>query len=376
MPSQRDLSWTPSRLTLIKTPFLLVRFVVFSVLIYLSLTALVFAAWNVGASRTAGAHVDGASALVIFTASAMILCIPMALADAKIAFFSTSMVGFECVWTGIFTVLQIAASIFVTLSGPPEFCVAMVQLSICSSITILVPVSWLATFLLLGYFVTIMALSVSHLHVRENLLSISIYNLVWFDDEAKNKSTSAPQLPPLNTPSARLSIVSRRHSTSSLPRTRRGDVENQLPSNFNRDKPLPSSPSSTWWGRLVPGRAGRDHPFTIRRARDGVDIPNLPRSTSDNLQQQTSIGAPPASRPYYHFNHQGADGWQQQQEQTQTQYVSSQLRFPPYPAPWPSQDESTLNEDEPIPVGDRSQWVQAAAAPGPYTPRLRGPRPW
>jgi hypothetical protein len=224
-----------------------------------------------------------------------------------------------------------------------------------------------------------MALSVTHLHVRENLFSISIYNLVWFDDDATtNKPTSAPQLPPLNTPSARLSIVSRRYSTSSLPRARRGDVENQFPLNFNHDKPLPSSPSSTWWGGLLPGRAGRDHPFTIRRARDGVDIPNLPWSARDNLQQPISIGAPPASRPYYHFNHQGADGWQQQwQSQSQTRYVSSsQLRFPPYPAPWPSQDESTLNEDEPIPVGDRSQWVRAAAAPGPYTPQLLSPRPW
>lgn len=130
-----------------------------------------------------------------------------------------------------------------------------------------------------------MALSVTHLHVRENLFSISIYNLVWFDDDATtNKPTSAPQLPPLNTPSARLSIVSRRYSTSSLPRARRGDVENQFPLNFNHDKPLPSSPSSTWWGGLLPGRAGRDHPFTIRRARDGVDIPNLPWSARDNLQ--------------------------------------------------------------------------------------------
>jgi hypothetical protein len=30
-----------------------------------------------------------------------------------------------------------------------------------------------------------------------------------------------------------------------------------------------------------------------------------------------------------------------------------------------------LNENEPIPVGDRSQWVLAAQSPGPYVP----PRP-
>jgi hypothetical protein len=37
-----------------------------------------------------------------------------------------------------------AASIFVTLSGPPEFCAAKVPFSVCSSITILVPICWLA----------------------------------------------------------------------------------------------------------------------------------------------------------------------------------------------------------------------------------------
>lgn len=87
--------------------------------------------------------------------------------EIDISFFSTSMIGFECIWTGVFTTLQmgtycyydclfavfglslmllesIAASIFVTLSGPPEFCDAKTPISVCSSITILVPISWLA----------------------------------------------------------------------------------------------------------------------------------------------------------------------------------------------------------------------------------------
>jgi len=87
--------------------------------------------------------------------------------DIDISFLSTSMIGFECIWTGVFTTLQmgtycyydclfavfglslmlsdsIAASIFVTLSGPPEFCDAKTPISVCSSITILVPISWLA----------------------------------------------------------------------------------------------------------------------------------------------------------------------------------------------------------------------------------------
>jgi hypothetical protein len=73
---EEGLSRNPSRLLVISSPFLLARFVVFcqyetnislgrpwasthtskGLLIYMSLTALGFAAWNVGASRAAGAN--------------------------------------------------------------------------------------------------------------------------------------------------------------------------------------------------------------------------------------------------------------------------------------------------------------------------------
>ena len=83
--------------------------------------------------------------------------------DVKISFISTSMIGFECMWAGIFMTLQIgialstlpflmllmlksiAASIFVTMSGPPEFCDTKAAISVCASFTILVPISWLAS---------------------------------------------------------------------------------------------------------------------------------------------------------------------------------------------------------------------------------------
>ena len=82
--------------------------------------------------------------------------------DMRFSFISTSMIGFECIWTSISMTLQIgtliylgsslvslmlesiAASIFVTLSGPPEFCETKAPISVCASTTILVPISWLA----------------------------------------------------------------------------------------------------------------------------------------------------------------------------------------------------------------------------------------
>jgi len=330
----------PSRLLLLKSPFLLVRFVVFSLLIYLGLTALGFAAWEVGANRAAGAHVNGASALLIFTGIAMPLCIGASLADMKISSLMVSMVGIECFWTGIFASLQIAASIFVTLAGPPEFCGARAPLAFCASTTILVPISWMAATLLLGYFIAIVTLCTAHLHLYPTLWSMSLYEIDWFvEDNAKDKRSSAPQLPPLNTSTlTRLSVASRRHSISSLPR----DVENQVlvPVFPDSGKPLVSPvPSNIWWGRLLPGRAGKDHPFRIRRVK----------------------------RP--EFQWQGSEGdLRYGQPVPSTRVLSSGV---PQTQPYPSVTEAVLNEDEPIPLGDRAQWIRAVTLPAPYSSRLR-----
>jgi len=334
------LASQPSRLLLVKSPFLLVRFVIFSLLLYLGLTALGFAAWEVGAFRAAGAHVNGAPGLLIFTGIATSLCIIASLVDLKISSLKASMVGVECLWTGIFSSLQIAASVFATLAGPSESCEARAPLAICASATILVPISWLTATLLLGYFIAIMSLCIAHLRSYPALWSMSLYDIDWFvEDNAKDKRSSVPQLPPLNASAlTRLSVASRRHSTSSLPR----DVENQVPVSvsLDREKPLPSPvPSNVWWGRLLPGRAGKDHPFNIRRMK------------RVEFQWQSN---------------EGDLGYGQQAPSTQVPLpgVSQSSAYP-------SVTEVVLNEDEPIPLGDRSQWVRAATAPRPYAPRLQ-----
>ena len=75
---------------------------------------------------------------------------------------------------------------------------------------------------MLGYFVVILAMTIAHLRVHEALWFISIYNVVWCDDDlyAASRRTSPPQLPPLNTSGPRLFIASWRHSISSPPRSR------------------------------------------------------------------------------------------------------------------------------------------------------------
>lgn len=167
---------------------------------------------------------------------------------------------------------------------------------------------------------------------------MSLYDIDWFVRD-NDKRSSVPQLPPLNTSAlGRLSVASRRHSTSSLPK----DVENQVPVSVSpdREKPLPSPvPSNVWWGRLLPGQAGKDHPFRIRRVK----------------------------RPEFQWqSNEGGLGYG-------LHAASTQVLPPgvPQSQPYPSVTDTALNEDEPIPLGDRSQWVRAVTLPRPYTARLQ-----
>ena len=195
---------------------------------------------------------------------------------------------------------------------------------------------------MLGYFVTISTLCITHLRVYPALWFTSIYTIVWFIDNDKHSSQSAPQIPPLETSGpTRLSVFSRRHSTSSIPR----DAESQRSGSPNLEKPLPSSPtpSNLWWGRLLPGRPGRDHPFRFRRAR-GVEFKWWPGGSGEpeNNEQGAGTGDSDIDPPKYPGS----------QPQTPAAGESGFIPYPP----------ASLDENEPIPVDNRSEWVHAEQA--------------
>lgn len=236
---------------------------------------------------------------------------------------------------------------------------------------------------MLGYFVAILALCVAHLRTHPRIWSTSIYDIAWFDD-GEGKRSSAPQLPPLDTSPINLSI------TPPLPRPHADDdVENRPPAEASREKPLPSSPN-VWWGRMFAGRAGRDHPFTIRRPggratghyypdyQSATEPRRNNRNNNDNGEMEEPTRLAAATLPSYRPQLPGRE-WQQretQDESTRFGVVPDQ----PTGNPGPSFTVNVvLNEDEPIPVGDRSQWVRAPQAPGSYVPppptSWRGGRP-
>jgi hypothetical protein len=244
----------------------------------------------------------------------------------------------------------------------------------------------LHSFQVLGYFVTILALCVSHLRVHLDLWSTPIYEVAWFDD-GKNKHSSAPQLPPLDTSPIHLTItpplLQDQNDSAVIVENQQSRTEpNPEPEPEPvRDKPLPPNPN-VWWDHVIPGRAGRDHPFTIRRPGERPSNHHYPshrsssltrasslrRSSTSSARRNDSDGPRVAAATLPYYQPQFGRVWQQPQPLPRLNEEEESFGVSPHHT---AMVDVMLNENEPIPVGDRSQWVHAAQSPGPYVP----PRP-
>lgn len=242
----------------------------------------------------------------------------------------------------------------------------------------------LHSFQVLGYFVTILALCVSHLRVHLDLWSTPIYEVAWFDD-GKCRHSSAPQLPPLDTSPIHLTItpplLQDQNDSAVAVENQQSRTEPGPQPEPVREKPLPSNPN-VWWDRIIPGQAGRDHPFTFRRP--GERPTNYPIHRSSSLRRASSSSSSgrrndwdgprvaAAMLPYY--QPQYGHVWKQPPQPLPRLNEEESFGVSPHNTTDPGQSamiDVVLNENEPIPVGDRSQWVRAAQAPGLYAP----PRP-
>jgi hypothetical protein len=198
------------------------------------------------------------------------------------------------------------------------------------------------------------------------LWSISIYDIAWFDD-GKSKYTFPPQLPPLDT-SVRFTVTPPNfRDEDSDP-----DVQNQQ-LQADLDPRSLSTTSNVWWHRMTRGRAGRDHPFAIRRFGERAASHSLGHGLSSSSLAKAAARRNDRDEPTVvstilpYYQSQYVNGWQPPQQESFA--VAPRRTVDPGPS---NMVDVVLNEDEPVPVGDRSQWVRAVQtvqSPGPYIPR-------
>ncbi|KAH0827080.1 hypothetical protein J3R83DRAFT_4766 [Lanmaoa asiatica] len=103
--------------------FLVIRTVFFALLMYFHVLILVFASWNIVATKSSGMSAPGASVFLIMSSILIFMLVPMSyLAELICAKARPAHVRIECAWTALMSIFQLAATIDVTVNGPPMYC--------------------------------------------------------------------------------------------------------------------------------------------------------------------------------------------------------------------------------------------------------------
>jgi hypothetical protein len=165
---------------MMQNPFLVIRYASFCGILFLNLITLIFAAWNVAITKSTGQAAPGASVLLLFNGSLAFVSVFIALAELVVVKVKTAKVKYECIWTGILAVLQLSAALAITASGPPVACRPDGDLSICTSVTILVPVAWLSSFTTVVYFLLLSISTFVYAPCYPGIWRTSVYDVPWF----------------------------------------------------------------------------------------------------------------------------------------------------------------------------------------------------
>jgi len=326
-----------------RNPFLIVRFIFLSLLVYLNLVTLAFASWNIHATTSGALPVPGAAVFLIFNSIAICFLIALALVAPAAR---TARVMFECFWTATFSVLQIAATVSITVNGPVTMCHPRTgNWEACTSSSLLLPTAWLSTFTLLTYLFVLFITTFAHSHTRPAIWSLTVCSVPWFTrcrpDDLDEKNDPQQYCCP-----------------------KRGDIEAPFDvpkSNGHGGQPL--------WAQRLHIRRGVDKPFAPNKnttsSQSSPTAATMPLLPPDAPTQQSKLAQPEGSRFIERFRESQlqppASWWERP-----SQYG---LQFTPYAEVFPHKID---DHDLPIPLPSLSEWIRADAIGGinAHTPTL------
>jgi len=323
-----------------RNPFLVVRFIFFAILVYLNLLILIFAALNIAAVKSPRTPAPGAAVFLVFNCCLLFLCLLVGLSELVISWTWSSIVKLECVWTTILSTLELAATVTMNVNGPPSMCQHGddFNLAACTSSSVLVPVTWLATFTLIAYCLTLAITTVMHAQTFHDVWSVSVYAVPWFGAKApsmairKGPITVHDISAPIKDLGADSEVSSRISREMSQPNE---DVEAALP---KVSEPIGVSLNliSAPWAMGKMGRRGVDPPFATKDSNSSIP-PARPRPPR-----------PGGVTRYFELS------WFSRKSQVQ----------PGPQTPGGAFARSPGDEDVPIPLPRLSEWIKADAAKG------------
>ncbi|KAG6335399.1 hypothetical protein ID866_3694 [Astraeus odoratus] len=339
--------------------FLVIRMIFFALLLYLNVLVIVFAAWNLTAVRSIA---PGAPLILAANSALIILFLTLATtAEAICPKARPGHVRVECAWTVLTSTLQLAASINVTVNGPPMTCQFNWTWSTCASSSLLVPVTWLVTLVILGYCLTICITACVHAPWIPDLWTMPVSSVPWFDF-----GTKAPVATSGVPSTGKASKFSRFSSASneSCPITRYiterwgklsgVERQSQSPSNpilFSRGHQSMDSRRPTW-ARQMDVRRGVDQPFVRPPPPFAVLRDAHPLQPPAVLTKEVAMSRQSHYVDICHTSEmKSSDG-----RSTLTLATETPTMFP----------KGIEDPDRPIPLPHLSQWVRADGGKAGY----------
>jgi hypothetical protein len=207
----------------------------------------------------------------------------MSLLELVVARAQATKVKFECAWTGLLATLQLAAALIITTTGPPTLCRAGVNLALCTSVTVLVPLAWLSTFATIVYFLTLIITTIVYAPYHPDIWTSSVYAVPWF---------SPRDPPPLYHKGSAPTVRSSTERCNDV-----WDEESKIDENISAQASRSClSIVTAPWARGYQNRRGLDRPFATRSqvvaANPDVPVPPPKSYPPPNAARYLEISRP------------------------------------------------------------------------------------
>ncbi|KAJ3786812.1 hypothetical protein GGU10DRAFT_162568 [Lentinula aff. detonsa] len=322
-----------------RNPFLIIRFIFLSILLFLNLLDLIFASWNASAAINANLHLPGASLFLIFNSVTSIFFLGLGLVELFAPNFAGTSVAFESGWSAVLSLSHIGAAIGVTIAAS-VFIKQTIDTSVNASSFLLVPTTWLTSLTMLGYSFILLVSAMTHVPFEEEIWTKPVCQVKWFgytNARLRSSDVSHPrELPGLENDSWTRYL---------------DDIES---SGVRKARhPVPNTEKAPWAPTNV--RRGRDSPFRGPTKRENSDSSDTSSDCSFSVGVRDSAPLPPLP-----LNVQVKGGKPVGESRFIERFRESQtLSRPAGPAvDFPREVD---DHDKPIPLTRLSQWIRADA---------------
>jgi len=243
--------------------FLTLRRTLLAVLVYLSSLIFIFAIWNISEAHWDKESTPGAAVFLLFNSCFIFVSLTISCIDSLHWKSFISEVRFEGAWAGLVWILQLAAAIAESTTGPPLQCQASATWSLCASATALSQVAWLSSLTSTLYALKLFLSVLGHSDASPLIWQTRIAAVPWFENGDLTAKASGKE----NTDeeaqdgTARLSIHSIR-STSPVNSRRGGSFLRPPPGlRLETEEERKSAYARPMWAKALQIRPGVDEPF-------------------------------------------------------------------------------------------------------------------